>query len=299
MEAPTSDETVNSLLDIYLRHKKKQMKERGQPEEDYKKLESILQPVRAAWGLLRYPQITRQKSRDYADKRRKDGLLRKSKKPLSNATIRKELAMANAAFQHCRKENIIPVAPALAYPPKPAARERYLTREEIKALLNGCAQPHIRLFCLLAIHTASRRGAILELKWEQVDMEQRRIHFNPEGRVQTSKRRVAAPINKTLYAALENARLLAQTDYVIEYEGHAPIKNPRRAFKTAAKRAGLKGVSPHTIRHTGATLLAQAGVDMYTIAGLLGDRVTTVEKNYLKWSPDHLTGATKALEGIA
>jgi integrase len=50
-------------------------------------------------------------------------------------------------------------------------------------------------------------------------------------------------------------------------------------------------VTPHTLRHTWATLAARAGFSMYQIAGVLGDTVSTVERNYLKHSPDHLRDA--------
>jgi integrase len=50
-------------------------------------------------------------------------------------------------------------------------------------------------------------------------------------------------------------------------------------------------MTPHTLRHTWATLAARAGVDLYAIAGVLGDTLSTVEKNYLHHAPDHLRGA--------
>lgn len=291
MNAPANGETVNHYLDEYLRFKKMQIAEREQKQSDYKALEYALKPIRPVFGALRVEQVTPERCRAYASKLRKEGK--------SNATSGKSLAILRAALKHCEKEGLLDKAPFIPLPRPPAPRDTYLTKEQIKKLLDACASHHIKLFCLLAIHTTSRKGAILELQWSQVDMDNRLVHFNPPGRAQTSKRRVAAPINKTLYSALEHARLLAQTDYVVEFEGHAPLKDIKRAFKSAVKRAELpSNVSPHTLRHTGATLLAQAGVDMYTIAGLLGDRVETVSRNYLKWSPDHLSNATNVLEGL-
>ena len=56
-------------------------------------------------------------------------------------------------------------------------------------------------------------------------------------------------------------------------------------------RAGLQGVTRHTLRHTWATWAAQHRVSMWDIAGVLGDTVETVTRNYAHHSPDDLRAA--------
>jgi integrase len=63
-------------------------------------------------------------------------------------------------------------------------RDRYLTREELEQLLGNIATPHVRLFVILAITTGARMGAILELKWDQVDFKHRTVNFNPGARAE-------------------------------------------------------------------------------------------------------------------
>src|SRR5690606_17672224 len=104
------------------------------------------------------------------------------------------------------------------------------------------------LFVLLALNTGARRGAILALRWDQVDLKQGRIDFNPAGRIQTAKRRPVVPINRPLLAALRKAKKAAKTDHVVEYQGEG-LKGIRRAFRDACKAAGLADVTPHTLRH--------------------------------------------------
>ena len=68
----------------------------------------------------------------------------------------------------------------------------------------------------------------------------------------------------------------------------------RAGFAKAVQAAGLPGkVTPKTLRHTWATWAAQRGVSVWLIAGMLGDSVETVERNYMHHSPDHLRGALR------
>jgi integrase len=57
-------------------------------------------------------------------------------------------------------------------------------------------------------------------------------------------------------------------------------------------------VTPHTFRHTWATWAAQRGVPLFEIAGMLGDTMKTVEKNYAHHHPDHLRGAVNSMPKI-
>lgn len=92
------------------------------------------------------------------------------------------------------------------------------------------------------------------------------------------------------------AKEAAETDYVIEFAGK-PVKSIKRTFHTARKRAGLdKMVTPHVIRHSSASWMAEAGIPMSEIAAVLGhsdSRVT--EKVYAKYSPTYLQRAVRAL----
>ena len=104
------------------------------------------------------------------------------------------------------------------------------------------------------------------------------------------------PVNDTLREALERAREGAMTDYVIEWAGQ-PVKSIKRGFREAVKRAGLGAdVTPHVLRHTAASWMAEAGVPMSEIAAVLGHRDSrTTERIYAKMSPEYLQKAVRAL----
>jgi integrase len=72
--------------------------------------------------------------------------------------------------------------------------------------------------------------------------------------------------------------------YVIHVNGK-PIQDIKKAFRGACERAGLavsgrEKVTPHTLRHTAATWLMQAGVDMWEAAGFLAMSMETLERGY-------------------
>lgn len=186
-------------------------------------------------------------------------------------------------------------APHVAGPPTPAPRDRWLTREEAKRLLAACGDFHVRVFAALALHTAARSGAILDLTWDRVDLERRRLDY---GQGRGNKRRVrAVPIGDELLALLARTRELATSDHVVEFAG-GRVGSVRTGFLAACRRAGLAGVTPHVLRHTAATWMAQAGVPMWEIAGMLGNSVEVVARTYAKHSPDHLRHATSAIGAV-
>lgn len=69
--------------------------------------------------------------------------------------------------------------------------------------------------------------------------------------------------------------------------GGKPVADIKSAFQAACRRAGLNGVTPHTLRHTSATWLMQAGVPKWEAAGFLAMSLETLEKTYGHHHPDH------------
>jgi integrase len=74
------------------------------------------------------------------------------------------------------------------------------------------------------------------------------------------------------------------------------VASVKTAFKRAVQGAKLSGsTSPHTLRHTAATWLMQAGADRWQAAGYLGMSVETLEQVYGHHHPDHLASAVAAI----
>lgn len=227
---------------------------------------------------------------DYIAKRKAGRIGR----PSVGHTIARELSVLNAAINYAvRKRRLARAdAPTIELPAHSPPRDRWLTEAEADALLkaargDGPKLPRVYRFIALALNTASRKEALLSLKVNQVDIEHGMIRLNPAGRVQTNKRRPPVPISDELRPILElTLEQVGKGEYVLDHPGAI-----RTAFDSACRRAGLEGVTPHTLRHTWATWAARAGVSMFDIAGVLGDSVQTVIKTYAHHSPEHLRSA--------
>lgn len=261
---------------------------RGDKISDQKKAKTRCERFIREFGDVPVSQLTVQHSRAYARKREKEGL-----KP---ASINRELSVLRAVLNLARKEGLCKDIPHIEMLPKPPPRDRWLSEEEIKRLLGACKSHHVRVFVMIALHTAARHGAIIDLLWSQVDLENRRIDFNPPGRAQNTKRRAVVPINEPLHRILSEARELASTPYVIEYNGkHVTTVN----LQKQRDRAGLESFSPHVLRHTAATHMAKRGVPMELIAQMLGHTDLNMTMNtYAKYHPDFLKQAADALADL-
>jgi len=209
-------------------------------------------------------------------------------------TIRKELGILRAALIFCKRSKLIATAPHIGLPTAPPPRDLRLTKAEFATLLGACKAHHVKMFCLLAWHTAARAGAILDLKWSDVDIKARKVHYTAAGR---QKRRVTVPINDTLAKALEEAKTAAMTPFVVEYAGRK-VGSIKRAFAATADRAGFPDISPHVLRHSSACAMVEAGVSFEAVAQYLGHSSPSVTfRVYARFSPSWLAGAAKALEG--
>ena len=269
---------VADILDVYWNDHAKHLPSADQAKAARKHLMSF-------FGDAAVATLTVERQEDYVTARHDLGI-----KP---STISRELSVLRAAVHHAGLGTAIRIYDV----GETVSRGRWLTPEEFQKLLRACKSPHTRLYMLLGIATAGRPEAILDLKWSQVDLVSGVIHLNPEGRIQTNKRRPTVRIDLPLMEALRQAKMSARTEWVIEYNGYA-INSIKTAFREAAATAGFPpgDVTPYVLRHTAATWMAQDGVPLWTIAGFLGHSDTRmVEKHYAHHHPDYQKVAAQAI----
>jgi integrase len=120
-----------------------------------------------------------------------------------------------------------------------------------------------------------------------MNLETRTINFEIPGRQRTNKRRGIIPIPPRLLPHLRRARKRG-TDlgYVLHVNGER-IGDIKKGFAAACKRAGVESASPHTLKHTAATWLMQAGTDPWQAAGFLSISVETLLRVYGHHHPDY------------
>ncbi|MGI9489300.1 MAG: tyrosine-type recombinase/integrase [Geminicoccaceae bacterium] len=267
-------ETIADIMQAYLRDKRR-------TASDADRLHYAWKRLRPLFGSLLPHQVTRDLCRQYSIER-----------SASAGTIRREFSTLRAGLRWFDPQ----VRAVFELPPPPPPRERHLSREEYEALVEAAIRtPHVYLFVVLALATAARATALLDLSWNRVDLDRGIIRLGSGTRL---KGRATVPITQRASDALREARECALTPFVIEYGGKR-VKRIRKAFMRAVERAGLgKDVTPHVLRHTAAVWMAEAGTPMAEIAQYLGHSSPDITyRVYARYSPSYLRGAAQALEG--
>jgi integrase len=225
-------------------------------------------------------------------------------------TARRELVTLSAALNWCFRNKRLDRPVVVTLPKVAERRERYLTRSEIAALLwaalgfnsDGTRNKfrinrHLARFILIGFLTGTRHDAILQLRWMPntgggwFDLDAAVLYRRPQDAIETNKRRTPTPIPPRLMPHLRRWKKLS-TQYVIEYDGRPITSKLRRAWHGAREMAGLgPDVTPHVLKHTAATLMLQARVSTWDVAGVLGTSEAVIRKTYGHHSVEHLRAA--------
>lgn len=241
-------------------------------------------PITDNLGDLRPEQLTPTVIRGYAAKRGQT---------VGSGTILREIGTLRAALGWAASHNLIEKIPDIPNPVSaPPPRDRWLTRDEARKLLAACTEPHVKLFITLGLMTAARSGAILDATWGGVDLKRGTINY---GVGHGNKRRALVKLNPEILTALQAAKEMACSEYVVEFRGKK-LTTIKTGFAAACRRAKLEGVTPHILRHTAATWAAMENRPLQEIARMLGDSLATVERVYAKWAPGYLEDTVAALQ---
>ena len=155
----------------------------------------------------------------------------------SPAAARRDLEVLRAAIGYWHREyGPLLSIPAVTLPPKPAARDRWLTRSEVARLL-GVARhtPHLARFILLGIYSGSRSGALLATQWSWVDLVGGTTLRRAPGTTEDKQKRTPpARLSRRILAHLRRWKRLDSSvnGFVIHYEGKR-IQKMRRSWRTA------------------------------------------------------------------
>lgn len=173
---------------------------------------------------------------------------------------------------------------------------RYLNEAEIQKLREAIGDDtDLRRVVDFALWTGLRRDEIVHLQWSDVDMERRTITVqNKEDFRTKSGRSRVVPVNPQLSAVLTEMQAAPHSaDDTVFNVNYWTLGQD---FRKAVKRAGFDGhVSLHTLRHTFASHLIMAGVDIRSVQEMLGHHDVSVTMIYSHLSPGHLAKTVEKL----
>ena len=208
------------------------------------------------------------------------------------ATVNRELATLRHMFNKAVEWGYVKETPVkgvkmLKIPP---GRTRFLEPAEIDALLKQCS-PHLKPIMLTALNTGMRLSEILNLRWSNVNLRMKTISIEKS---KNNERRLI-PINERLYRELNKLSLHRQSDFVYCGDDGRPYGSVQKGFRAACRRAEIRDFRFHDLRHTFASHLVMAGVNLRAVQELLGHKDIKMTMRYSHLSRQHLQEAVGRL----
>ncbi len=243
----------------------------------------------ARWGKLRLDEITEEDISKWLGEKRQT---------LAPATVEKLRVTLGRSFELGRRWKIpgAELNPARGVPRFrfDNARERYLSASEAQRLVAACessSNPQLKPIVQLLLYTGARKTELLTAKWAHVNLEQR-FWLIPDSKTGKARR---VPLSGPAVAVIEG---------LVEIDG-CPwlLPNPltlkpysciKRAFATARKEAKLSGVRIHDLRHSAASAMINAGVDLFAVGRILGHADHQSTMRYAHLANDTLMKAVEA-----
>ena len=212
----TGDETtIGEVLDLYGKGHARTVKA---PE----RIGYSIKALRPWFGPARVSSINRSTCEAYVRHR-----------GVANDTVRTELAYLNAAINWCKREGTLVTDVQVTLPPKAPPRDRWLTRDEVAALIRACRRrsPHLARFILSAVYTGTRSEALRSLQFMPnteggwVDCRGGVMYRRASGAAETRKRTPPVPVPPRLLAHMRRWERLGAR-WVVEFDG-GPVPQPQ------------------------------------------------------------------------
>lgn len=227
--------------------------------------------------------------------------------PATQETYRRQL---NALFRNAVKPYRIiadnPMEDVITEKNRDRQERLTITELEFEKLLRITPTPHSRLAAAICYYTGCRRSELLGLTWDDVDWKNMTVNIDKQyTRSHTGSYENVPPKSKNGFRIVPIPVRLIQM--LKEFHSAAPLRldkkilfRPHGAYRAlhASLKKINKDLSPHCLRHTYATRLLAEGLDVQTVAALIGDDVKTVINIYIHYSDDMRKAAARNIRKI-
>lgn len=228
-------------------------------------------------------QITEKKLQDYLNHRIKED-------KLSLSSCNRHISTLKAWLNFAVRRKYIFINPIKDFKKYtiPKNPPKFLTEDEVKLLLETAKDSRLYAPIFTALYTGMRRKEIFTLEWPDIDFSRDVITIqNKDGFLTKSKKFRTIPLHHKLKEFLlslrrNSGRCFDETNF-------------KHDFPRIIERAKLKDIGFHHFRHTFASRLAISGVDLYTIAQILGHSSITVTQIYAHLTKDYIKNAVEKL----
>ncbi|HKQ89268.1 MAG TPA: site-specific integrase [Blastocatellia bacterium] len=249
-------------------------------------------PLISTFGAKKLNAITPEEIERYKTARLKQGI---HGRPLKPATVNADLACMRAMFSYFVALDVVARNPVSRVKFLPVSNEkmRVLNFEEERLYLAVCPQP-LHDIAVLMLETGMRPEELYRLRVESVNLEDRHI-FNPRGKTKAARRTL--PLTRRAADLLKNRLQTIEGDYVFprEDDPSKPMGRVNYLHRKALKDSSVL-FRLYDLRHTFATRAAEAGVDLVTLAALLGHSKIQMVLRYAHPQAEHKVSAIRKME---
>lgn len=264
-----------------------------------------------------YAAVSRMNNRKAEErwKQRAAGMLKKGidmgtykPEPVSTSTKAKHLALMKALMRAAERDwKWIEKGPVIKVPQERNKRVRWLEPAEAQRLIEECPEP-LKSTVEFALATGLRRSNIVDLKWQQINMQRKVAWIYPED--SKSGRAIGVSLNEMACSVLRRqigrhqVWVFVHTQAVKRNDGTAtpPVRKMRvdsnTAWRAALVRAGIEDFRFHDLRHTWASWLIQAGVPLSALQEMGGWESIEMVQRYAHLAPNHLTEHARHIDAI-
>lgn len=223
------------------------------------------------------------------------------------ATRAKALVLMHGIFERARKLHRLPANPAADVEKPPLQRSgdiEVFSPEEVMALVRAAASEQDAALFMTAAFTGLRRGELLALRWRDVDFSGQLIRVRASyaaGALNTPKSGkvrsvpMAPDVARALAKLGQRAEHTGEDDLVFagRFGGYLDVQKLRHRYNAALKRAGLRRLRFHDLRHTfGTRMIAKA--DIRRVQEWMGHADVQTTMKYLHYSPQDADAALVA-----
>ena len=226
--------------------------------------------------------------------------------PVRTCTVRHEFYTLSECFQLAVESGKLDANPCSTIslkkilPNDVRRRERVLSPEEIERLIAVC-DGHVKTFVVLAWATAGRMSEILQLEWNDIDSANGTITFRhdpPRRRTKNRKTRKIPVARKFLAYVLGHHPKVGGSSWIFSHPDGSRIKNVKTGIKLATRRAGLEGVTAHTIRHSTNSALLAGGFSQTVVRDHVGHSDFRMTSHYAHSQEEEQKAAAEYLATV-
>ena len=200
--------------------------------------------------------------------------------------IKLEIAILKNFFNYCIEKGFIEKNPTSGIKKlNELSRLKTLSDEDIQKLIAGATNKLTSDLITFLIYTGCRKGEALNLKWDDVDLQNDIIAI--KGTKTKYDRYI--PASKPLKELLSN--IDKKSEHVFCDKTGKKITDFKKSFHTACRNAGLKDLRIHDLRHVFASKMVMNGTSLYITGELLGHKTTQMTKRYSHLVPSTLKKA--------